>query len=110
MYGRRTGLRADWGRVFDEAARLGKAIELDATPVRQDLSVELARVAVASGVRWFSIGSDAHTAFELQFLPFGLATAALAGIPRERILNYRTFEDVIAWAKELGQGPRPARS
>ena len=101
MYGRRTGLRADWSRVFAEAAARGKAIELDATPARQDLSVELARIARAEGVRWFSIGSDAHSSFELEFLPFGLATAALAGIPRERILNYRTVDEVVAWAAEL---------
>jgi histidinol phosphatase-like PHP family hydrolase len=101
MYGRRTGLRADWPRVFAEAAARGKAVELDATPARQDLSVELARIAVAEGVRWFSVGSDAHTSFELQFLPFGLATAALAGVPRERILTYRSAEDVIGWGAEL---------
>jgi histidinol phosphatase-like PHP family hydrolase len=101
MYGRRTGLRADWPRVFAEAAGRGKAVELDATPARQDLSVELARVAVSEGVRWFSIGSDAHTSLELEFLPFGLATAALAGIPRERILNYRTVEEVVEWGRAL---------
>lgn len=49
-------------------------------------------------------GSDAHTPFELGFLPFGLATAALAGIPRERILNYRTVEEVVAWGAELRAG------
>jgi putative hydrolase len=102
MYGRRVGLSADWPRVFDEAARLGKAVEIDATPSRQDLSVELARIAVASGVRWFSIGSDAHSATELEFLPFGFAIAALAGVAQERILNYRTPEEVIAWAGEIG--------
>ena len=101
MYGRRTGLRADWPRVFAEATALGKAIELDATPARQDLSVELARIAMVEGVRWFSIGSDAHSAPELEFLPFGMATAALAGIPRDRILNYRTVEEVVAWGAEL---------
>ena len=63
--------------------------------------MELARIAVAEGVRWFSVGSDAHTSFELEFLPFGLATAALVGIPKERILNYRTVEEVIAWGAEL---------
>jgi len=104
MYGRRTGVRADWARVFAEAAERGKAVEIDATPARQDLSVELARVAMAEGVRWFSMGSDAHSASELQFLPFGLATAALAGIPRERILSYRTVDEVVAWGRELRAG------
>ena len=101
MYGRRVGLVADWGKVFDEAARLGKALEIDATPARQDLDAELARLAVDRGVRWFSIGSDAHDAGELGFLPFGLAIAALAGVPRDRVLNYRTADEVVAWARGL---------
>jgi histidinol phosphatase-like PHP family hydrolase len=102
MYGRRAGLTADWRRVFAEAARLGKALELDATPWRQDLSVELATIAREEGVGWFSIGSDSHSAEELAFLSFGMATAALAGIPRARILNYRTVAFVRSWAGELG--------
>src|SRR5262245_33187643 len=102
MYGRRAGLTADWRRVFGEAARLGKALELDATVWRQDLNVELATIAREEGVGWFSIGSDSHSAEELAFLSFGMATAELAGIPRERILNYRTVDFVRSWAAELG--------
>jgi DNA polymerase (family 10) len=104
MYGRRVGLVADWRRVFAEAARLGKALELDATVWRQDLNVELATIAREEGVRWFSIGSDAHSEQELEFLPFGMATAVRAGIDRDRILNYRSVEFVRAWARELGEG------
>jgi histidinol phosphatase-like PHP family hydrolase len=104
MFGRRRGLIADWPRVFAEAARLGKAIELDATPRRQDLNVELARIAVAEGVRWYSMGSDAHNAAELGHLPFAMATAALAGVPRERVLNYRPADEVVAWAAGVRAG------
>ena len=100
MYGRRVGLNADWPRVFEAAARSGKAVELDATPYRQDLSVGLARVANAAGVRWFSMGTDAHSAGELGNLPFAMATASLAGIPRDRILNYLPVNEVVAWARE----------
>ncbi len=101
MYGRRVGLVADWRRVFAEAARLDKAVELDATVWRQDLNVELATLARSEGVRWFSIGSDAHAANELEFLPFGMATAALAGIPREQILNYRSVDLVRSWPRTM---------
>jgi histidinol phosphatase-like PHP family hydrolase len=104
MYGRRVGLVADWRRVFGEAARLGKAVELDATVWRQDLNVTLATVAREEGVQWFSIGSDAHTEVELEFLPFGMATAALAGIERDRVLNYRSIDFVRSWARELDGG------
>ena len=101
MYGRRTGLNADWPRVFEAAERSGKAIELDATPYRQDLSVDLARIANAAGVRWFSMGTDAHSAGELGNLPFAMATASLAGIAIDRILNYRPVEEVRAWAIDV---------
>jgi histidinol phosphatase-like PHP family hydrolase len=60
---------------------------------------QLATKAREEGVEWFSIGSDAHSALELEFLSFGMATAALAEIPRERILNYRSVEFVRAWAR-----------
>ena len=101
MYGRREGLQAEWPRVFDEAAETGKALELDATPYRQDLDVELARLAVRAGVRWFSIGSDAHADTELGSLPYGFATAVLAGVPRDRVLNYRSADFVKDWARDL---------
>jgi histidinol phosphatase-like PHP family hydrolase len=106
MYGRRVGLVADWRRVFAEAARLGKAIELDATVWRQDLNVALATLAREEGVRWFSIGSDAHNELELEFLPFGMATAARAGIERDRILNYRSIDFVRSWARAIAEEER----
>src|SRR5204863_93439 len=44
-WGVREGLRADWPRVFAEAAKQGKALEIDAHPDRQDLDVELLELA-----------------------------------------------------------------
>jgi len=38
IYNYRSGLRADWETVFREAARLDKAVEIDAYPDRQDLN------------------------------------------------------------------------
>jgi DNA polymerase (family 10) len=101
MYGRRVGLEADWSQVFAEAAGLGKAVELDGTPYRQDLNVEMATIARKAGVQWFTMGTDAHSAGELANLPFAMATAVLADIPRERILNYRPVEEVLTWARGL---------
>jgi histidinol phosphatase-like PHP family hydrolase len=104
MWGRRAGLGADWSRVFAELARTGKAVEIDGSPRRQDLPVELARLALTEGVTWFSMGSDAHSVEELAYLRMSLAIAALAGVPRERILNFRPAETVCAWAAELSAG------
>ena len=100
MYGRRAGLQADWPRVFAEAARLDKAVEIDANPYRQDLDVERLAHARDAGVR-ISIGTDAHRVDELDVLEFGLAAAILAGVDRDRILNFAPVEDVLHWAASV---------
>jgi histidinol phosphatase-like PHP family hydrolase len=94
----RPGLQADWGRVFEEAAAQDVAIEIDAHPDRQDLEVELLEIARDAGCT-ISIGTDAHSQAELRFVELGLAAAARAGIPRARILNYRTADQVVEWAR-----------
>jgi DNA polymerase (family 10) len=99
----RLGLHADWPRVFEEAAGLHKALEIDAYPDRQDLDVELLSLARESGV-WISIGTDAHSTAELMFMEFGLAAAIRAGIPQERILNFMSREDLLEWASRVRAG------
>jgi histidinol phosphatase-like PHP family hydrolase len=100
MYNRRPGLHADWPRVFAEAAALDKAVEIDATPHRQDLDVSLLGYARDAGVR-ISMGTDSHSVGELDCLEYGLAAAIRGGIDRNRILNFQPVEDVLAWAAEV---------
>jgi histidinol phosphatase-like PHP family hydrolase len=108
MYGRRVGLNADWDRVFAEAARLGKAVEVDAFPDRQDLDVGLLRRAAAAGTL-VSIGSDAHHPSQLRYLEYGLGAAALAGVPSGQILNFWSAGELRAWAARLrAEAGRPA--
>jgi DNA polymerase (family 10) len=97
-WGVRVGLRADWPRVFEEASSQGKAMEIDAYPDRQDLDVELLGLAREAGV-WISIGTDAHHPRELSSIEFGLAAAIRAGIPRIRVLNFLTREELLAWSR-----------
>ncbi len=99
-YGRRPGLVADWPSVFAEAARLDKALEIDASPDRQDLQVELLRIAREFDVR-ISIGTDAHHPAELGFVELGLAAAALAGIPRHRVINAAPVDELLGWTASL---------
>ncbi|MDQ3784782.1 MAG: PHP domain-containing protein [Actinomycetota bacterium] len=95
-YSRRPGLNADWERVFAEAASLGKAVEINSHPHRQDLSDELLPAANAAGVM-FTIGTDSHDPTELRFIDMALASAMEAGIERNRILNYSTCAEVQSW-------------
>ena len=100
IYNYRLGLRADWSRVFACAAELDKAVEIDAYPDRQDLSPDLLVLAKKAGCR-ISLGTDSHGPSQLPFIEIGLASALLAGIKRERILNFMTRDNLLAWAARV---------
>ena len=97
IYNFRLGLDADWTQVFDLAAELDKAVEIDAYPDRQDLSVDLLKLANKSGCR-ISLGTDSHDPLQLRFMEFALAAASIAGLKRERILNFMTKAELLNWA------------
>jgi putative hydrolase len=97
VYNFRLGLKADWERVFGTAAELDKAVEIDAYPDRQDLSLDLVKLAKKSGCR-ISLGTDAHDPLQLRFMDYGLASALRAGMRRERILNFLSANELRAWA------------
>jgi putative hydrolase len=100
VYDHRIGLRADWPRVFAEAAALDKAVEVDAFPDRQDLDGGLLPLARAAGCR-ISLGSDAHHPRDLEHLPLAAAAVAAAGIPPERVINLLPVEALRAWAASV---------
>jgi putative hydrolase len=97
IYNFRLGLTADWRRVFAEAARLDKALEVDSYPDRQDLNVELLEIARQEGTR-ISLATDAHHPWQLEFIEFGVAAALQARIPAERIINFLPVEKILQWA------------
>lgn len=100
IYNFRIGLKADWPRVFAEAARLDKALEIDCYPDRQDLNVALLKIARDHGTR-ISLGTDAHHAWQLEFIDLGLAAALHAKIPDDRILNFMPILELKVWVKRL---------
>jgi histidinol phosphatase-like PHP family hydrolase len=100
VYNYRLGLKADWARVFAHAATLDKAVEVDAYSDRQDLDLELLQIAREQGVR-ISFGSDSHHPWQLAFLDLALAAALLAGIPRDRIINFLPAKDLLKWVTKI---------
>jgi putative hydrolase len=100
IYNFRLGLKADWPRVFAQAARLDKAVEIDSYPDRQDLNVALLKVARKEGVR-ISLGTDAHHPHQLEFIELGLAAALKAKIPADRVVNFMDLASLQAWVAKL---------
>jgi histidinol phosphatase-like PHP family hydrolase len=106
IYNYRLGLQADWPRVFGQAARAGKAVEIDCYPDRQDLNLSLLKIARKEGTR-ISLGTDAHHPWQLEFVELGLAAALLAKIPPERIINFMPLQKLLKWVENVrGRGSR----
>jgi histidinol phosphatase-like PHP family hydrolase len=103
IYNFRIGLRADWPRVFAEAAKLDKALEIDCYPDRQDLNVALLKIAREHGTR-ISLGTDAHHGWQLEFIDLGLAAALRAKISTDRIINFMSLLELKTWAQALRHG------
>jgi putative hydrolase len=97
-HGVRPGITAEWDRIFDLAARLTVAIEIDGDPRRQDIDHELARRALDAGCI-FALDSDAHAVDEWAFAENAVAHARLAGIPSERIINCWPVDFLLEWAR-----------
>jgi histidinol phosphatase-like PHP family hydrolase len=100
IYNYRLGLRADWPRVFAEATILDKALEIDCYPDRQDLNVDLLKIARRQGTR-ISLGTDAHHQWQLEFIELGLGAALRAKIPAERIVNFMPTLDLKTWVRRI---------
>jgi len=114
VYNIRAGLACDWERVARRAGETGTALEIDAYPDRQDLDIERLRVVATEGA-WISIGTDAHVPDELVFLEIGIAAAILAGLPRDRVLNLLTDDELadrvgLVRATKGAKTPKGARS
>lgn len=107
IYNFRLGLTADWPRVFDLAAELDKAVEIDAYPDRQDLSLDLVKLAAKAGCR-ISLGTDSHGPSQLRFMDYSLASALLAGVKPDRILNFMSADELTRWAAETRETSRRA--
>jgi histidinol phosphatase-like PHP family hydrolase len=100
IYNYRAGLQAEWSRVFGEAARLDKAVEIDGYADRQDLKISLLKIARREGVR-ISLGTDAHHPWQLAFMDFSLAAACIAKIRPERIINFLSARDLKTWVEAV---------
>ena len=90
--GAREGATYDFDAVFKEAAGRGVALEIDCDPARLDLSPEMARRACELGCN-FVVDADAHAPAEFAYVPMALWMARRAGIPKERILNFKPAWD-----------------
>ena len=100
IYGSRPGVSARWDEVFDVAARVGVAVELDGDPARQDMDFSMAQRAITAGCL-FALDSDAHAVEQLSYAETAIAHARLAGIPKDRVINCWPRSQLLDWLIEV---------
>jgi DNA polymerase (family X) len=85
--------------VLEKAAQVGVAVELNADPHRLDLDWRYCRQAKELGVT-IEIGPDAHSTAGLDNVHFGIGMARKAWLEAGEILNTRSADGVIAFARK----------
>ncbi|MEO8448253.1 MAG: PHP domain-containing protein [Gemmatimonadota bacterium] len=88
----------DLERIFAFAAEQGVAIEINADPNRLDLDWRMLGAARAAGVM-ISIGADAHNAAGIANVDLGIGVARKGGLTAANVLNTRSVEDFLGFAK-----------
>ncbi|MDH5791808.1 MAG: DNA polymerase/3'-5' exonuclease PolX [Candidatus Bathyarchaeota archaeon] len=86
--------------VFDAAAAQGVMMEINAFPDRLDLDDVNSRAAMERGLV-MSIGTDAHTLGQLDFLPLGVSVARRGWLEAKDVANTLSAKEFL---KKLGRG------
>ena len=76
--------------------KFDKALEVDCYPDRRDLNVSLLKIAREHGTL-ISLGTDAHHAWQLEFIELGLAAVLRAKLPPQQIVNFMSIADLKSW-------------
>jgi DNA polymerase (family 10) len=88
----------DLDAVFEKAAQVGVAMEINADPHRLDLDWRVLGRARARGVT-ISIGADAHSAAGIGNVDYGVGIARKGWLGPGDILNTRPVEEFLAFAQ-----------
>lgn len=91
---RRKGYEVDWEEIFKTAVKTNTAIEINAYPLRLDLTWENVKKAVAMGVN-LTIGTDSHSADHLKYLRLGVGVARRGWATKKDILNCLGWQDLL---------------
>jgi len=90
LLGEREAYPVDMEAVLTEAARHGKALEINAYPLRLDLSDAWARAAKRRGIP-LAVSTDAHILANLDFMQYGVSIARRGWLEPGDVLNTLPF-------------------
>ena len=102
---RRPGYDIDVEKVLAACAEHSVAVEINANPWRLDLDWRWHELALKLGC-FMSINPDAHSTRELDLTHWGVEMARKGGVPKDRVLNCLTREELASYLEKRRTGRR----
>ncbi|RDD63199.1 DNA polymerase/3'-5' exonuclease PolX [Ferruginivarius sediminum] len=93
LIGTREAYAIDMERIIEHARQTGCILELNAQPERLDLNDAHCKMARDAGVK-LSIGTDAHTTGQLDFMRYGIDQARRGWVTADDVVNTRSLKDL----------------
>lgn len=95
LIGSREPYRLDFDSIFQACEDNHVALEINGYPTRSDLPYDLVKRAREYKVK-FTLGSDAHSTSQLNYLRFATAIARRGWLKKEDVLNSRLFQKYVS--------------
>ncbi len=94
LIGEREAYEVDMEKVIETAAETGTAIEVNAYPLRLDLSDPYIRRAKSKGVM-LAIGTDSHNRSQFSNMAFGVALSRRGWLEKKDVLNTLNLRELL---------------
>ena len=92
----RPGFELNWEKIFEFCKKYNKALEINSWPQRLDLSDNIIRLAVGSGVKMI-INSDSHATDQMVMQKYGVFMARRGWAQKNDILNSLSYNKFSEW-------------
>ena len=96
LINKRIGYELDWDKIFAICKSKQIALEINASPFRLDLSEDLVKKAINSGVKLAS-NTDSHSLEHLDFMPYGVDVARRGWATKADIVNTYSWNKLSQW-------------
>ncbi|HXX56805.1 MAG TPA: DNA polymerase/3'-5' exonuclease PolX [Thermodesulfovibrionales bacterium] len=100
LIGERDAYEVDMERVFAAAREEGKAIEINAYPLRLDLNDTHAKKAKELGIP-MAINTDTHVANQFAYMTYGVSTARRGWLEKGDVINTLSTKNLLKWLQNL---------
>lgn len=102
LIGEREAYEIDMGKVFAALREEGKAVEINAYPLRLDINDVYAKKAKDMGVR-IAINTDTHMLNQFDYMTYGVSTARRGWLEKKDVLNTLNTRNLLKWLKSASR-------